>query len=148
MRHRYVTLPNGRACGLGVYVRAWKTLRTLKADDSVSGFGHFAEPASDVLRTLRDGMHDRINRHAPGFGRGRKWSNDWQREAIQCAHAVRDGHGTMLCRCTLAEFLRDNNAMDDGDIGALRTRIAKGEEWHCGGGAAAFFIVAPDTDPA
>jgi hypothetical protein len=55
---------------------------------------------------------------------------------------VCDEHGVALTRCTLAEFIRDNNCLDDGEIGALRTRIAKGEEWHCGGGAAAFFTVS------
>lgn len=41
--------------------------------------------ASDALQQFRAGMHDRINRHAPGFGAGRKWASGWQRETMQAA---------------------------------------------------------------
>jgi hypothetical protein len=84
----YVTLPNGKRCGLGVYVAAWRTILSLAPDTMLPGFDHFPSAARDVLRDLRNGMHDRINRHVPGFGKGRKWDQDWQRGAIQCAHAV------------------------------------------------------------
>jgi Uri superfamily endonuclease len=67
MSKRYVTLPNGKSCGLGKYVSAWRKLRTIDPDTS---------------------MHDRINRHLSGYGKGRKWHHDWQRAAIQTAYAV------------------------------------------------------------
>lgn len=41
--------------------------------------------AREVLAEFRAGMHDRINRHLPGYGVGRKWESDWQRECIQAA---------------------------------------------------------------
>lgn len=85
---QYITLPNGKPCGLDVYVRAWRTLKTLPADAKVKGFGHFAEDASYILRELRYAVHDRINRHIRSYGRGRKWDQNWQRDAIQTAHAV------------------------------------------------------------
>lgn len=28
---------------------------------------------------------NRINRHIPNYGRGRKWAPDWQRETLQAA---------------------------------------------------------------
>jgi len=60
----------------------------MPARESVRGFGHFAQPASEILTALRDGMHDRINRHIPKYGEGRKWDHDWQRAAMQCANFV------------------------------------------------------------
>jgi hypothetical protein len=83
-----VVLPNGRRCGLGTYVLAWRTMLKMNPQELVKGWGHFSEPAGYVLRELRAGMHDRINRHIPGYGRGRKWNADWQRAAGHCANAV------------------------------------------------------------
>lgn len=88
MSARVITLPNGRAVGLGAYVRAWRLLLTTRPDADIRGFTWHALPAADVLRELRYGLHDRINRHLPGYGRGRKWHHDWQRAASQCARAV------------------------------------------------------------
>ena len=88
MSKRVVTLPNGKRCGLGVYVSAWRKLKALPSDAQISGFDHFPDDAGRILRQVRFGMHDRINRHIPGFGRGRKWHQDWQRHALQCAIAV------------------------------------------------------------
>lgn len=72
-----IGLPNGRSCRLPTYVAAWKRLRTMKPDASVDGFGHFDQRADEILRELRRGMHDRINRHIAGYGVGRKWASDW-----------------------------------------------------------------------
>jgi hypothetical protein len=33
-------------------------------------------------------MHDRINRHIPGFGIGRKWDQDWQRQTCHAANLL------------------------------------------------------------
>jgi hypothetical protein len=88
MTQRYVTLPNGKPCGLGKYVAAWRTLRAIAPDTQVKGFDHFPDDAASVLRELRRGLHDRINRHLEGYGKGRKWHHDWQRAAIQTAYAV------------------------------------------------------------
>ena len=83
---RVVTLPNGKKCSLGVYVASWRTLKSLPQDARVGGFDHFSEAPSLILRELRRGLHDRINRHDPAYGRGRKWDHDWQRQAIQTAN--------------------------------------------------------------
>lgn len=88
---RYVVLPNGRRCSLGVYVASWKTILQIVRETpaaSIRGFDHFPDEAPRVLRALRLGMHDRINRHLPGFGVGRKWDQDWQRAARHCANEV------------------------------------------------------------
>jgi hypothetical protein len=83
-----IRLPNGNRCSVSRYVAAWRALRSMPADTSTKGFDHFPAPAGDVLGAMRDGLHDRINRHDPSFGRGRKWSSDWQRAALQTSHAV------------------------------------------------------------
>lgn len=83
-----ITLPNGRQCTLAAYVRAWRTLKSMNPEGITAGFGHFPETAGEVLEQLRAGVHDRINRHDRSFGVGRKWSSDWYRAALQCAHRV------------------------------------------------------------
>jgi hypothetical protein len=82
---RYITLPNGNACGIPTYVKAWRTLKTAQPDEQIKGWDHFATEAKDILREIRYGVHDRINRHISGYGHGRKWSEDWQRTMIQSA---------------------------------------------------------------
>lgn len=91
MTRRAVKLGDGRRIGLGQYVRAWQT--ALAAPTGTMFAGSPCEPRipadrETVLREFRAGLADRINRHIPGHGRGRKWDCDWQRAALQFAHAV------------------------------------------------------------
>lgn len=74
---RIITLPNGNAVGLASYVRAWRTLKQLAPDAQVKAFDWHPSAARDVLRDLHYGMHDRINRHVPSYGQGRKWDSNW-----------------------------------------------------------------------
>jgi hypothetical protein len=87
---RVILLPNGHRCTLGTYVAAWRTLRALPAGMEVKGWLHFPEPAGAILRDLRAGMHDRINRHDPSYGTGRKWSTEWQINARRDARIVNE----------------------------------------------------------
>lgn len=70
---------------LGAYTRVWRRVKASKPDatfgESLCDFG----PASkaEILRQFHDGLMDRINCRVPGFGVGRKWSPDWQAEAIR-----------------------------------------------------------------
>ena len=88
MSLRFITLPNGRRCGLATYTAAWRALKALPPSAHVRGFSYFSDPASYILAELRAGLAARINRHLPTYGRGRKWSDDWQRAALQTARAV------------------------------------------------------------
>ena len=89
MSQRYVTLGDGRKIGLGRYVAAWRDCLALSPETHIGrGIDGYGQSAGEALRDLRAGMHDRINRHVPGFGRGRKWSADWQRAALHAAGAV------------------------------------------------------------
>jgi len=82
---RYITLPNGNRCGLPTYCKAWRTLKEAKPDEQIKGWDHFATEASEILHDIRFGIHDRINRHVPEYGHGRKWDSDWQRAMIQAS---------------------------------------------------------------
>lgn len=91
MSARFVTLGCGRRVSLGVYVAAWKT--ALAAPDNAMFRGspsHSRESADrdTVLREFRFGLHDRINRHIPHHGKGRKWNPDYQAEIRRAAHAL------------------------------------------------------------
>jgi len=86
MTARYVTLGDGRKIGLGAYVRAWKGCLRLDPKTPIGkGIYGLGQTAGEALLDLRDGMDDRINRHDPRFGRGRKWAWDWQRDARNLA---------------------------------------------------------------
>lgn len=85
---RAIRLPNGKWCSLGSYVKSWRTLKTLPGDASVRGFDHFGSAAADILRDLHYGLHDRINRHDPAYGKGRKWDQMWQVETRRTAQNV------------------------------------------------------------
>ena len=86
---RYVTLGNGRKVSLGSYVAAWRRCLSMNAAFQVACCPDgYSGSAADALEQFRDGMHDRINKHLPNYGRGRKWSNDWQRETLQAAYRL------------------------------------------------------------
>ena len=85
---RAIRLPSGRLVSLGVYVAAWRTLLETPPDYQVQDWDHFATPAARVLDRMREGMHDRINRRLPWWGQGRRWDEDWQRDAGRCARLV------------------------------------------------------------
>lgn len=87
---RYVDLGNGKTVSLRAYIRGWKAALELPPKVEVRDCPGTFGPASieHVLCRLRDGLHDRINRHDPRYGRGRKWDPDWQRDAVQTAHRV------------------------------------------------------------
>jgi len=82
---RYISLPNGRACGLPTYVKAWRTLKAARPDEQIKGWDHFATEAAEILRDIRYGVHDRINRHIPDYGHGRKWDSNWQHDMQRAA---------------------------------------------------------------
>ena len=60
-----ILLPSGMAIGLGVYVKAWKMLKTLRPDYQVMKWDHFSTSARSILEQMRKGIDDRINRHLP-----------------------------------------------------------------------------------
>jgi hypothetical protein len=93
---RVIVLPNGKRCSLPTYCQSWRTLKTLDPEASVKGWEWYPCKARDVLHELREGLHDRINRHIPGFGRGRKWSTDYQTTLRREAQMVNDYAGRRL----------------------------------------------------
>jgi hypothetical protein len=91
---RAIVLGDGRRMSLAAYVAAWKT--ALAADDCQRFKGSPADPRgwcgpysrAELLQEFRGGMNDRINRHAPHYGKGRKWSQDWQASAWRLSRDV------------------------------------------------------------
>jgi hypothetical protein len=83
-------LPSGKRCSPPTYCQCWRTLKTLDPDTEVKGWEWYPYKATEILRELRYGLHDRINRHIPGFGRGRKWSTDYQITLRREAQVVND----------------------------------------------------------
>src|SRR4051794_18479032 len=44
----------------------------------------------EILREFREGVNDRINRHIPGYGRGRNWSEREQTGLMRDARRLQD----------------------------------------------------------
>ncbi|MCP4878276.1 MAG: hypothetical protein GY896_22720 [Gammaproteobacteria bacterium] len=66
---------------LKAYVQAWKQVlaESSEVEYSEGLTGYWSVSRDEVLSQFRAGLHDRINRHIPGYGVGRKWDSDWQR---------------------------------------------------------------------
>lgn len=88
---RTIRLGNGRSVSLRAYIDAWR--RVIHAPSSTTfhaalthPFDHRDETNRDILLgQFRAGLDDRINRHIAWYGHGRKWSYQWQSEAINLA---------------------------------------------------------------
>ncbi len=62
MPQRVIVLPNRRRVTLGEYCQSWKRLKSLPLDREVSGWEWYPVSTRDILREIRAGVHDRINR--------------------------------------------------------------------------------------
>lgn len=86
---RYITLGDGRKIGLGKYVAAWKACLELPANTPIGrGVSGFGDTAGEALVALRRGLDDRINRNIPGYGVGRKWTQDWYFSTWNASRAI------------------------------------------------------------
>lgn len=90
-----IMLAGGHRVSVATYVNAWRQCRAMVE----AGQGETwlrRTPCSptggtvaDALAELRAGALDRLNRHMPAwYGRGRKWSHDWQRGAREVAYRL------------------------------------------------------------
>lgn len=86
----FITLPNGRKVGLGVYAKAWRELLKANPKEQIKGFGYFSETAESILYEMRGGLAERINAKIPGYGVGRKWANEWYTETWRAARALNE----------------------------------------------------------
>jgi hypothetical protein len=84
---RVIHLPmTGKRVSIGVYVRG---VRTAIANPEQT-FKHGLETwwqvgGAEIRREFRLGIADRINRHIPNYGVGRKHKRDWQNAASRVA---------------------------------------------------------------
>lgn len=95
-RHLGIRLPNGRTVTVAAYVRAWRQLRALPPTSLVTGFDDGPTTAAAVLESFSSGLNERINRHRPYYGRGRKWGADEQRAMVYTAALLRSSPRCVL----------------------------------------------------
>ena len=88
MKTRVIGLPSGRKVTLGEYVRSWRALKTVSPDKPIANWSHCDTRAGEILREIAFGVHDRINRHLPAYGRGRKWDSTWQADMMRTGRDV------------------------------------------------------------
>lgn len=93
-----ITLPNTRQCTVGTYARAWKALTHADPSSLWPGFGYWPERAESILHAMRGGLSERINRHIPGYGIGRKWDNDYQVRLWRDSRRLRDIAARIIVR--------------------------------------------------
>lgn len=72
---------------LSTYARAWAATKAAAPGTIYrSGLCHWGPTSrEEILRNFSDGLHDRINQHISGYGRGRRWSDDYEIEARRVA---------------------------------------------------------------
>lgn len=87
---RVITLPNGRQCRLGTYVKAWATLKSAALGEQVAGFSFAPMSADAIVGEMRRGLDDRINRNDRSFGVGRKWEPDYQARLCRDSRRLND----------------------------------------------------------
>jgi hypothetical protein len=91
---QFITLPNGRACGIGTYAKAWRTLlaemQRGNKREAFAGFAHTSETAASIISAMRGGLSERINRHDRRYGIGRKWDADYQAALWRDSRRLRD----------------------------------------------------------
>lgn len=86
-----IRLPNDRLMTMRAYVQMWRMVLKLEAthpDYPIVGWDHTVTPAKAVLRDIRHGCQDRINRHDPRTGR--KHDPDWQAWTRRLSRMLRD----------------------------------------------------------
>ena len=82
-----IRLGNGHRVTVGAYVAAIRKVDPTKTyDHGLCGWGPMT--GACVLGEFREGVHDRINRHNPAYGRGRKWSLEWQLDTCRAARML------------------------------------------------------------
>lgn len=83
-----IRTPSGRSIPVGQYAAAWKKLLTVDPSTRVPKWDHFDTSAGDVLREIRNGMHDRINRKDPRYPKGRKASYEYSTALLRLRQYV------------------------------------------------------------
>jgi hypothetical protein len=85
-----IRLGDGHRVSLGTYLRAWKAALAAPHDAWFprTPCSWAGGDRDQVLREFRAGIDDRINRHLPDYGRGRKWDPTWQLETLRAARAL------------------------------------------------------------
>ena len=87
MSRRCIVLGDGKRVTLTSYVRAWKLALSLPSKTWVGRLpSGWPGAAGEAVREFRQGLHARINRHLPWFGKGRKWSDEWQWDTRRAAN--------------------------------------------------------------
>lgn len=86
-----IGLPNGRRCSIiPSYIASWRALIAMDGGAEVRGWDWHSTPARDILRRLRGDLNERINRHLPAYGQGRKWDRQWQIDCRRDARIVNE----------------------------------------------------------
>lgn len=75
---------------VGEYARAWVRVRATPVGAVFrSGLTHWGPVTrEEILRDFSAGLHERINRRIPGYGAGRRWSDDYEVDARRVARAL------------------------------------------------------------
>lgn len=85
-----IRIPSGRSVPVGQYATAWKKLLTIEPTARVPKWDHFDTDAGEVLREMRAGMMDRINKKDPRYPKGKKAGADYERALAQFTMYVRN----------------------------------------------------------
>lgn len=90
MTTKTIILGNGHRITVASYVKVWRMLKKEPlgrlCKHSLTGWG--VVTVEEFLAQYSAVKDARINRHIPGYGKGRKWQDQWQADARQTANLV------------------------------------------------------------
>jgi hypothetical protein len=85
-----ITLGSGIKIDVRDYAKMWRRVLAAPPGSTFtqSLCNWWPSSRDELLEQFRDGMHDRINRHIPGYNVGRKWDADWQNDTWRASREV------------------------------------------------------------
>lgn len=89
-----VFVVRGREVDVRDYAKMWRRVQQappgVTFKESLRGWWPISR--EELLEQFRDGMHDRISRNMPHYGKGRKWDADWQNATWRASREINFPH--------------------------------------------------------
>lgn len=85
-----VIVVRGRQVDVRDYAKMWRRVQEAPPGSTFkeSLRGWWPVTREELLEQFREGMHDRISLHMPGYKKGRKWDPDWQNATWSAARQI------------------------------------------------------------
>jgi hypothetical protein len=96
---RIIRKPNGQACSISEYVRSWKQLIIMPQTAEVANWNWYPVTAAEIINDIRQGVHERINRHLPWFNVQNRYNPDNKPHSRRIHERINRNFERGLIRC-------------------------------------------------